>query len=206
MSTSSNSSSSRDLSDNLNVHYSRYRFNFGGFNFVYNMHSSTILAISANCFFAMQVKIPLMRALKKSPPNLLLRGQLIIIQNILPSHFQSSIWWESMLLFLLCAQTINNSKLFLYRENFLCDVILLTTDQQEFSAHKAVLASCSPYFHAMFSCFEESHQNRIVLQDIDPKALSLLLDYVYTSEIQVNEDNVQVLKFLTFLYSKNIFD
>ncbi len=44
----------------------------------------------------------------------------------------------------------------------------------------------------MFSCFEESHQNRIVLQDIDPKALSLLLDYVYTSEIQVNEDNVQV--------------
>ena len=111
-----------------------------------------------------------------------------------------------MLLFLLCVQTINNSKLFLYRENFLCDVILLTTDQQEFSAHKAVLASCSPYFHAMFSCFEESHQNRIVLQDIDPKALSLLLDYVYTSEIQVNEDNVQVLKFLTFLYSKNIFD
>lgn len=46
----------------------------------------------------------------------------------------------------------------------------------------------------MFSCFEESNQNRIVLQDVDPKALSLLLDYVYSSEIQVNEDNVQVIK------------
>lgn len=44
----------------------------------------------------------------------------------------------------------------------------------------------------MFNCFEESNQTRIVLQDIDPRALSLLLDYVYTAEIQVNEDNVQV--------------
>ena len=46
----------------------------------------------------------------------------------------------------------------------------------------------------MFSCFEESNQNRIVLQDVDPKALGLLLEYVYSSEIQVNEDNVQVCK------------
>ncbi|KAK4029684.1 LOW QUALITY PROTEIN: ring canal kelch homolog [Daphnia magna] len=79
------------------------------------------------------------------------------------------------------------------KEKFLCDVVLITTNQEEFPAHKAVLASCSPYFHAMFSCFEESNQNRIVLQDVDPKALSLLLDYVYSSEIQVNEDNVQTL-------------
>ncbi|KZS14979.1 RING canal kelch protein [Daphnia magna] len=79
------------------------------------------------------------------------------------------------------------------KEKFLCDVVLITTNKEEFPAHKAVLASCSPYFHAMFSCFEESNQNRIVLQDVDPKALSLLLDYVYSSEIQVNEDNVQTL-------------
>lgn len=83
---------------------------------------------------------------------------------------------------------------FLKREKFLCDVVLITTNQEEFPAHRAVLASCSPYFHAMFSCFEESNQNRIVLQDVDPKALGLLLEYVYSSEIQVNEDNVQVCK------------
>jgi len=40
--------------------------------------------------------------------------------------------------------------------------------------------------------FEESRQKRIIIQEVDPKALRLLLDYVYTSEIKVNEQNVQV--------------
>ncbi len=93
------------------------------------------------------------------------------------------------------------SLMFLLREKFLCDVILITTNQEEFPAHRAVLASCSPYFHAMFSCFEESNQNRIVLQDVDPRALGLLLEYVYSSEIQVNEDNVQVKKLIIFSFT-----
>ena len=79
------------------------------------------------------------------------------------------------------------------RENFLCDVILVTTDEEEFPCHKTVLASSSSYFHAMFNMeFEESRQKRIIIQEVDPKALRLLLDYVYTSEIKVNEQNVQV--------------
>ena len=85
--------------------------------------------------------------------------------------------------------------LFLYRDNFLCDVVLLTSDEQEeFPAHKVILALCSPYFQAMFTGYQETHQKRIVLKDIDPKALSLLLDYIYTSEIPFNEENAQVLK------------
>ena len=96
--------------------------------------------------------------------------------------------------FSLCGQVRNNSQFILYRENFLCDVVISTTDKQEFPAHKAVLAACSPYFHAMFTSFVESHQKRVVLQDIDPKALGLLLDYVYTFQIQVTEKNSQVLK------------
>lgn len=80
------------------------------------------------------------------------------------------------------------------KENFLCDVMLVTTDQEEFPCHKTVLASSSSYFHAMFNMeFEESRQKRIIIQEVDPKALRLLLDYVYTSEIKVNEQNVQIL-------------
>ena len=96
------------------------------------------------------------------------------------------------------SQASNNSLFILYRKNYLCDVVLLTSDQQkEFPAHKAVLASCSPYFYAMFHHrFDENHQNRITLKDIDPKALGLLLDFLYTSEIQVSQENAQVLKFL----------
>lgn len=63
----------------------------------------------------------------------------------------------------------------------------------EIPAHKMVLASCSPYFYAMFTGFEESRQDRITLQGVDYHALQLLVDYVYTSIVDVTENNVQVL-------------
>ena len=103
--------------------------------------------------------------------------------------------------FSFCSPASTNSQFF-YRANFFCDVVLLTSDQKkEFPAHKAVLASCSSYFHAMFTNFDERHQNRIVLQDIDPIALGLLLDFLYTSQIQVTEGNSQVLQVFVILTS-----
>ena len=45
----------------------------------------------------------------------------------------------------------------------------------------------------MFTSFEESRQDRITLQGVDYHALELLIEYVYTSVVEVNEDNVQVL-------------
>ncbi|CAH0564270.1 unnamed protein product [Brassicogethes aeneus] len=78
------------------------------------------------------------------------------------------------------------------KQKLLCDVTLVA-DSVEIPAHKMVLASCSPYFCAMFSSFEESRQDRITLQEVDHQALLLLIEYAYTSEVQVTEDNVQVL-------------
>ncbi|XP_057671404.1 ring canal kelch homolog [Diorhabda carinulata] len=78
------------------------------------------------------------------------------------------------------------------KQKLLCDVVLVAGDA-EIAAHKMVLAACSPYFYAMFSSFEESRQDRIVLQEVDQQALMLLIEYVYTSEVSVTEDNVQVL-------------
>lgn len=78
------------------------------------------------------------------------------------------------------------------KQKQLCDVILVA-DDVEIHAHRMVLASCSPYFYAMFTSFEESRKARITLQSVDARALELLIDYVYTSNVEVNEDNVQVL-------------
>lgn len=73
----------------------------------------------------------------------------------------------------------------------MCDVTLVA-NSIEIPAHKMVLAACSPYFYAMFTSFEERKQDKITLQGVDHQALMLLVNYVYTSEVQVTEENVQV--------------
>ena len=74
----------------------------------------------------------------------------------------------------------------------MCDVTL-KADGLEVPAHRSVLAACSPYFYAMFTGeLSEAKAEQIVLQEIDGKALALLVDFIYTSEIHVTEDNVQV--------------
>uniref|UniRef100_A0A1B0AKX5 BTB domain-containing protein n=1 Tax=Glossina palpalis gambiensis TaxID=67801 RepID=A0A1B0AKX5_9MUSC len=72
------------------------------------------------------------------------------------------------------------------KQNVLCDVTLLVNNM-EIPGHKAVLASYSPYFCAMFT---ESQQDRIILQGVDPHALKLLIEYLYTSTLEINKENV----------------
>ena len=45
----------------------------------------------------------------------------------------------------------------------------------------------------MFTGFDEKNKSKITLQDVDPHALEILVNYVYTSEVDVTEDNVQTL-------------
>lgn len=74
----------------------------------------------------------------------------------------------------------------------LCDVTLVA-DSHEIPAHKMILAACSPYFYAMFTGFTERDRDRVVIHDVEPEALSILVDYVYTSQVDVTEENVQIL-------------
>ncbi|XP_033642334.1 kelch-like protein 17 [Asterias rubens] len=75
----------------------------------------------------------------------------------------------------------------------LCDIILKVGDKV-ISAHKLVLASCSAYFHAMFtSNMTESRQTEVCLHDIQASAVEQLVQFAYTAEINIGEKNVQAL-------------
>ncbi|XP_028932662.1 kelch-like protein 2 isoform X1 [Ornithorhynchus anatinus] len=78
-------------------------------------------------------------------------------------------------------------------QNLLCDVTIVAEDM-EIAAHRVVLAACSPYFHAMFTGeMSESRAKRVRIKEVDGWTLKMLIDYVYTAEIHVTEENVQVL-------------
>ncbi|XP_015786349.1 kelch-like protein 17 isoform X2 [Tetranychus urticae] len=75
----------------------------------------------------------------------------------------------------------------------LCDIILQVAGSQ-LKAHKVVLSATSAYFNAMFNS-EMSEKNKpvIILHDIEFNALKLLIDYAYSGEIVISEENVQAL-------------
>ncbi|XP_023387705.1 kelch-like protein 3 isoform X2 [Pteropus medius] len=78
-------------------------------------------------------------------------------------------------------------------KQLLCDVMIVAEDV-EIEAHRVVLAACSPYFCAMFTGdMSESKAKKIEIKDMDGQTLSKLIDYIYTAEIEVTEENVQVL-------------
>ncbi|XP_030072821.1 LOW QUALITY PROTEIN: kelch-like protein 6 [Microcaecilia unicolor] len=76
-------------------------------------------------------------------------------------------------------------------ENSLTDVILCV-DNKEFSCHRVVLAAASNYFRAMFcNDLKEKHEQKIPIHGVDADSMQLLLDYTYTSKVQITKHNVQ---------------
>ncbi|KAM4606766.1 kelch-like protein 40b [Polymixia lowei] len=73
----------------------------------------------------------------------------------------------------------------------LVDCVLKIKDK-EFPCHRLVLCACSSYFRAIFlSDLEESKKREIVLEDVEPGVMGLILKYLYTSNINITEQNVQ---------------
>jgi len=74
--------------------------------------------------------------------------------------------------------------------------VSLVVNNQKLNAHKIVLASNSDYFDRMFdSHFKERFQDKIEINitDVSFEILSTLVQFFYTSEIYITENNVQVI-------------
>ncbi|KAI8515130.1 Kelch-like protein 26 [Branchiostoma belcheri] len=76
-------------------------------------------------------------------------------------------------------------------DSLLCDVTLVA-DDQGFQAHRAVLASCSDYFKAMFtSGMRESSETHVELKGVSANGLQHVLDFAYTSRLGLSLQIVQ---------------
>ena len=79
----------------------------------------------------------------------------------------------------------------LRRENTFTDV-KIKVEESEFSVHKCVLSSFSPYFKAMFTGgLVEAAQDVVTLHNVEPTMISGLIDYAYTGQITITKHNVQ---------------
>ncbi|XP_043921981.1 kelch-like protein 40 [Protopterus annectens] len=75
--------------------------------------------------------------------------------------------------------------------NKFVDCVLKIKDK-EFPCHRLVLAACSPYFRAIFlSDLDEAEKKEISMEDVDPDVMGMILNYIYTSEIEISDQNVQ---------------
>ncbi|XP_068000949.1 kelch-like protein 34 [Melanerpes formicivorus] len=85
-------------------------------------------------------------------------------------------------------------------EGLLCD-ILLKVKENEFPAHKSLLACSSDYFRAMFKSYtQESKASIIQLQVVSPSGLQHILDFIYTSFLPLSfeslEDTLEAASYL----------
>lgn len=74
-----------------------------------------------------------------------------------------------------------------------CDLEFTIADQQ-FPCHRIILVSTSPYFEALLTdAFKENNLHSIVLHDIESQIFSVLLNFIYSGEIEIDENNVHEL-------------
>ncbi|KAG7501530.1 kelch 41 [Solea senegalensis] len=80
----------------------------------------------------------------------------------------------------------------LLNENKLIDCILKVGDRS-IPCHRLILAACSPYFRELYFSEEGKEENKmeIVLENLDPNIIEVIVNYMYSAEIDINDDNVQ---------------
>ncbi|CAI6349429.1 unnamed protein product [Macrosiphum euphorbiae] len=79
------------------------------------------------------------------------------------------------------------------RKSQFCDVTFVV-GEKKMAAHKVILASHSNYFDKMFTGnFKDTNWLELKNVEITPDSLELLLDFLYTSQLTINDSNVQDL-------------
>ncbi|XP_074645907.1 kelch-like protein 10 [Tubulanus polymorphus] len=75
----------------------------------------------------------------------------------------------------------------------LCDATLQVGDET-FPVHRAILASCSPYFRAMFTNgMQETEKRTVQIPGVNADVMKQIIQYAYTCVIDTNPSNVEAI-------------
>ena len=102
--------------------------------------------------------------------------------------------------------TIREICKFMFNNELLSDVMFVVRDSEggsenmKIPAHKFLLAISSPVFYAMFYGELAEKKDSIDISDCDHKSLLELFRFVYSDEVNLNEDNVMQVLYLAKKY------
>ena len=91
------------------------------------------------------------------------------------------------------SETIHTGMEVLWRQNFLCDVELISNDGQRFKAHKLLLSTCCDYFYDIFvenQTFPSKDLSMIEIDEVCGSVFEILLEAMYTGRVKIEAGNV----------------
>ena len=121
------------------------------------------------------------------------RSSLVAKDSSGGSTISDSSETASLMLRIQHAQSVLTALENLRKREELCDVVLKIAET-EVKAHRVVLAAVSPYFNAMFTGdLKESRQDVVQLNNMDPVAVQMVVEFGYVAQANITVRNVQSL-------------
>ncbi|PFX24515.1 Kelch-like protein 2 [Stylophora pistillata] len=80
------------------------------------------------------------------------------------------------------------------KQGHLCDITLITKDDQEFKAHRNVLSAASPFFCKLLqSDMKENREGVVRFEEISGSVMEDILEFIYTGTVKVTKKNAEEL-------------
>ena len=80
------------------------------------------------------------------------------------------------------------------KQDYLCDITLVSKDNIELKAHRNVLSAASPFFYKLLqSDMKENREGIIRLEEISGSVMEDVLEFIYTGTVEVTQENAEEL-------------
>ena len=80
------------------------------------------------------------------------------------------------------------------KQDYLCDITLVTKDDKELKAHRNVLSAASPFFCKLLQTdMKESREGIVRFEEISGSVMEDVLEFIYTGTVKVTQENAEEL-------------